>query len=311
MSFDRSKPEFSPRAAVRELIWYGLGAFLSFGLICGWGARHGGLPRNPWLMPLGMFTPMLSAVIVQKLARRPIVGPDGLGFRLGRLRYWVLAPAGCAILIILATPMSFLITPSLMASGSEVVTNTGRLRLPAEDLGLTLTLLLAFTLTLLVGPVLNLPIFLGEEVGWRGFMNPRLIALGGRRGLVVGGAIWAFWHVPVILLGHNYPAHPWLGLLVWVPICVCLNILLEVARQRGGSIVPPALAHGIINQTAMLMLVLFMREDRFVDLLHGPAGLCGLVVLAWPAVWLYRQFDTNTGQLPPASLVGRERADLD
>ncbi len=303
MSFERSTIEFPPRVALRELIFYTLGAFVSFGMICGWGARNGGLAKNPWLVPLGMFTPMLSAMIVQKLARRPILGADGLGFRLGRFRYWVLAPAGCAVLIILASPLSFLITPSLMASGSELVTNTGRLSLPAKDFGLTLTLVLAFALTLLVGPVLNLPIFLGEEVGWRGFMNPRLIALCGRRGLVAGGAIWALWHLPVILLGHNYPAHPWLGLLVWVPICVCLNILLEAARQQGESIVPPALAHGVINQTAMLMFVLFTREDRFVDLLHGPAGLCGLVVLTGPALWMYRQFDADTGKLPPTSPV--------
>ncbi len=154
--------------------------------------------------------------------------------------------------------------------------------------------------TLVVGPVLNLPIYLGEEVGWRGFMNPRLIALLGRRGLVLGGAIWAVWHLPVILLGHNYPRHPWLGLLVWVPICVCLNIFLEAARQAGRSIFAPALAHGIINQGAMLMLVVFTREDRYLDLLHGPAGLAGLLVMVGPAVWIYRSFDVQTGGLTPA-----------
>jgi len=247
MSFDRSPPEFNPRAATRELISYCLGAFIPFALICAWVAGHGGLEKNPMLVPLGMFTPMLSALVVQKLAKRSILGNQGLGFRLGRLRYWVLAPAGCVISILLSFPLSFLMTPGLMASGSEVVANTGRLALPSEGLGLTATLLLAFTLTLTVGPVLNLPIFLGEEVGWRGFMNPRLIALLGRPGLILGGAIWALWHLPMILLGHNYPRHPWLGLLVWVPICICLNILLEAARRAGQSIFPAALSHGIIN----------------------------------------------------------------
>ena len=159
---------------------------------------------------------------------------------------------------------------------------------------MTATLLLAFTLTLTVGPVLNLPIFLGEEVGWRGFMNPRLIALLGRPGLILGGAIWALWHLPMILLGHNYPRHPWLGLLVWVPICICLNILLEAARRAGQSIFPAALSHGIINQTSMLMLVLFAREDRYMDLLHGPAGLSGLLMLIVPAVWIYRRLGEET-----------------
>ena len=295
MSFDRSPPEFSPRAATWELIFYCLGAFLPFALICAWGAGHGGLEKNPLLSPLGMFTPMLSALVVQKFARRPILGVHGLGFRLGRLRSWVLAPAGCVIPILLSFPLSFLMTPGLMASGPEVVANTNRLTLPSEGLGLSATLLLAFTLTLTLGPVLNLPIFLGEEVGWRGFMNPRLLALFGRPGLILGGVLWALWHLPIILLGHNYPHHPWLGLLVWVPICICLNILLEAARQAGRSIFPAALAHGIINQTAMLMLMLFAREDRYLDLLHGPAGLSGLLMLIAPAVWIYRRLGEQIG----------------
>ena len=300
MSFEPSGSAGGPRAATRELIVFGLGAFVAFASLCAWGAGHGGLAANPWVVPLGMLTPMLVALVVQKWAGLPLGGDRGLGFRLGRLRFWALAPAGCFVLILLTFPLSNLMTPGLLASGPEVVANAARLRLPVAGLGLPATLALAFALTLVVGPVLNLPIYLGEEVGWRGFMNPRLIALLGRRGLVLGGAIWAVWHLPVILLGHNYPQHPWLGLLVWVPICVCLNIFLEAARQAGRSIFAPALAHGIINQGAMLMLVVFTREDRYLDLLHGPAGLAGLLVMVGPAVWIYRSFDVQTGGLTPA-----------
>lgn len=297
MSAHRPSPRFNPQVATREVLGFSLGAFLSFALICAWAAQHGGLERNPLLVPLGMCTPMFSAIVVQKLTRRPVLGIDGLGFRLGRLCYWVLTPASCVVLVILSFLLSYLITPGLLASGSEIDANTGKLRLPVADLGLPLTLVIAFGLTLFIGPVLNLPIFLGEEVGWRGFLNPRLIALLGRPGLLLGGAVWAVWHLPVILLGHNYPHHPWLGLWLWIPICVCLNIFLEAARQASGSIFPPALAHGIINQTAMLILLVYTRDSDYEELLHGPAGLSGLLVLILPAIWIYCRFDKETGIL--------------
>jgi len=44
----------------------------------------------------------------------------------------------------------------------------------------------------------------------------------------------------------------------------------------------------------MLMLVLFAREDRYMDLLHGPAGLSGLLMLIVPAVWIYRRLGEET-----------------
>jgi hypothetical protein len=123
----------------------------------------------------------------------------------------------------------------------------------------------------------------------------------GRPGLIVGGAFWALWHLPIILLGHNYPQHPWLGQLTWIPVCACMNILLHALRRVSGSIFPCALAHGAMNQIATLMLVLFVRQDRFIDVLHGPAGLIGLLILLPPAIWTWRFM-----RGPGASPVGRQ-----
>lgn len=42
---------------------------------------------------------------------------------------------------------------------------------------------------------------LGEEMGWRGFVHPRLVDwLGGVRGSLVLGAVWGIWHVPSLWL---------------------------------------------------------------------------------------------------------------
>jgi membrane protease YdiL (CAAX protease family) len=49
-------------------------------------------------------------------------------------------------------------------------------------------------------------ILLGEEIGWRGFMLPRLLQIfKWRSAALVGGLLWSFWHFPV-WLPANYAA---------------------------------------------------------------------------------------------------------
>lgn len=78
---------------------------------------------------------------------------------------------------------------------------------------------------LILGPLINLIFTLGEELGWRGFLLPRLMPLGQWKALIVSGFIWGIWHTPVIAQGHNYPDHPILGILLMTVFCVLLGIL--------------------------------------------------------------------------------------
>lgn len=89
----------------------------------------------------------------------------------------------------------------------------------------------------------------GEEIGWRGFLQPTLERRFGRvRGTLVVGVIWAYWHVPANLAGYNDERHPLLGTLVVFPlIVVSMSFGFAWLRERSGSVWPPALAHGANN----------------------------------------------------------------
>lgn len=90
---------------------------------------------------------------------------------------------------------------------------------------------------------------MGEELGWRGFLQGVLVEkVGTTRGIVLLGLIWSFWHLPALLAGYNYPAHPVLGALVLFPAqLIAASFFLAWLTIRSGSFWPAAIAHGAVN----------------------------------------------------------------
>jgi len=116
---------------------------------------------------------------------------------------------------------------------------------------------------------LNALVAMGEELGWRGFLQGHLIErFGTTRGIAVLGLIWSFWHLPGLLAGYNFPEHPVLGGFVFFPIeLVAVSMFLGWLTLRSGSFWPAAIAHGAGNSieegvTANLhMAVPHLAED--------------------------------------------------
>jgi uncharacterized protein len=97
--------------------------------------------------------------------------------------------------------------------------------------------------------VFNASVAVGEEFGWRGFLQGHLVErLGVTRGLVLLGLIWSFWHLPSLLAGYNYPEHPLLGAFVMFPVTLIgASLFMGWLTIRSGSFWPAALAHGATN----------------------------------------------------------------
>lgn len=99
----------------------------------------------------------------------------------------------------------------------------------------------------LLAPAINMFPALGEEVGWRGYMMPRLKErFGLLNGRLLGGVVWGVWHWPLMLLvgyeyGTNYLGAPLLGLVVWCVVCFALNTLLDILYEKTECIWVPAL----------------------------------------------------------------------
>ncbi len=165
-------------------------------------------------------------------------------------------------------------------------------------------------IVVVVAAPINALAAVGEEIGWRGFLLPRLLPLGTVPAIVVGGVVWALWHAPLILLGYNYPEGPrWLALVCMSGMCIGLGAVLAWLRLRTKSVWPCAIFHGAINAGAGVYALLGMAGDK-VDFRQAtllgwtgwiiPAVLALVLALAWPP---RRQLSDHTASsLPDGSL---------
>ncbi len=112
----------------------------------------------------------------------------------------------------------------------------------------------------LFAPILNGLFTYGEEFGWRGYLLPKLMPLGGRKAVLLSGVIWGIWHAPLIAMGHNYgtnyAGYPWLGILMMTIFCMSFGCFVSWLTLKEGSIWPAVIAHAVLNGLAGISLLL-------------------------------------------------------
>lgn len=107
---------------------------------------------------------------------------------------------------------------------------------------------------------------LGEEIGWRTYLYPKLEELMGPvKAVIVGGIIWGAWHYPAICMGHTfgtgYWGEPWSGFFVFTVSSISMGALLYLVTKKTGSVWPAAIMHAVNNSgTRALILCLDTGE---------------------------------------------------
>jgi membrane protease YdiL (CAAX protease family) len=146
-----------------------------------------------------------------------------------------------------------------------------------------------------------------EEIGWRGYLLPRLRGLGVRPALLLTGLLHGLWHLPIIVGTPLYHAAG--DRLVVVPLFLLTLTLAGVCygylRLTTGSIWPGTIAHGAFN----------VFWDRFnactagaspevVEYWAGESGVLTVAALVVVAGWLSYRLDRVGRGLSGGVLAG-------
>ncbi|MHB9029875.1 MAG: CPBP family intramembrane glutamic endopeptidase, partial [Candidatus Latescibacterota bacterium] len=229
-----------------------------------------------------MLIPGITAILFQKyVAHEPVRETLALWFRPNRwfLAAWFLP----AVLALLAVGTGLLLpgveySPDLSGFFDryrEVLTpeQVERMQRDMEQFPVS-PFWIGLVNGLIAGITINAFFALGEEVAWRGFLVHRLAGLGFWRMAGLTGIIWGVWHAPIILMGHNYPQHPGIGVGMMIVFSLLLTPFLLYVRLKSRSTIAAAIFHGTINGLAGLSILVLAGGN---DLTVGITGLAGFL----------------------------------
>jgi len=241
-----------------------------------------------------MFLPLLvSAALIRFVYHEHLQPALRISFQFNR--WWLVAWAVPPVYALLTFLVSLMIPGVSFAPGMEGMFERYASSLTGEQLVAMqqqlaaapwMPVVLGLLGGLLAGITVNAIAAFGEEAGWRGFLLKSLLPLGFWRASLIIGTIWGLWHAPLILLGHNYPEHPVIGVFMMTLWTILLTPLLNYITLRAKSVLAAAIFHGTLNGTLGLS-ILYVKGGN--DLLVGGTGLAGMLALVIlnVALWQY------------------------
>jgi membrane protease YdiL (CAAX protease family) len=159
-------------------------------------------------------------------------------------------------------------------------------------------------LNLIIGLLLNLLIIIllvvGEEIGFRGYLLPRLRELGSTKAVVISGFLHGTWHLPLILLTSFYLTEG--NRLLTIPLFLLLltaaGVMSGVLRLTTDSLWPSVILHATFNAFLGVFATLTVARSPLTIYIIGESGVLTLAAAASVAFWfLHRSLNTKSTNL--------------
>jgi membrane protease YdiL (CAAX protease family) len=151
----------------------------------------------------------------------------------------------------------------------------------------------------LIGLILTTSFSLVEEVGWRGYLLPRLLPLGTRRALLLNGLLHGLFHMPLMMLTTFYNSEG--DRLIVIPIFLATftaaGVFYGYLRLKTDSVWPAAVTHQVWNTIWETFTAMTVTGLPFVTAyLIGETGIVTLLSLVMVVFWLFKRLEQPTGQ---------------
>lgn len=235
---------------------------------------------------VGGFTPMVAAFVVRKWVTREGFSDAGLRLNIRRWPYYFLAflfPWAVLAAIVLQAKLFGLAQPdlSLLDATHKILPGFAGNTRSGNDVIARLALL----------ALVQSPFAIGEEFGWRGYLQLRLFPSRPLAAAVATGLIWALWHLPLVLRGGELPGDRLTSFLMFCVFTVLVAIILSWLRLRSGSVWVTCVAHSTVDVVlGILSVMIFFKSG-------DPSYVWGLGVLGWIPLGLICTWIVASGRL--------------
>jgi membrane protease YdiL (CAAX protease family) len=233
------------------------------------------LPPGLAMWTLWSFTPTVAALIMLLVVTRDGYSREGwksLGLhRLGLNVWWI----------------AFGVTLLITVAASAIVWATPLASFVVPEGGIINTIISQFLMQVVI---LALTFSLGEEIGMRGYLQPRLMSLGRRRALLLVGLVWGTWHMP--LYYFMAPLFPVGNVLLFLPLfygtIVAASFIFGYLRIYTGSIWPASIAHAVHNAAWSTLAAFTLTSSPVLVNLYlvGDYGILIVVGTVIGAIWV-------------------------
>ena len=232
---------------------------------------------------LAMWAPGIGAIVATKISEGSL---KSLNIRrLGAKRYYLWAWLLFPVLSVLTGVFTVLFRVAEFDPNLTLITQSLAALPEGVPLDPAMIVALQAGSAILIAPLINILFAFGEELGWRGFLLPKLMHLGEWKAILISNVIWGLWHLPAIVQGLNYPGYPVVGVLMMMVFTVLLGTIMSWLYLNTKSPWAPALAHGSVNAVASLSLLILI--PGFDIAIGGTlASVMGWIPLALFVVWL-------------------------
>ena len=293
--------QMDKRADTRRII-----IFLAFAFGIAWVTGlviylTGGLTNSPQLFPhvslalvllatAYMWAPALGNILTRLVTRE---GWKEVGLRPHFKKGWPYWLAGWVLpagMTVFGAAVFFVFFPQYFDASLSLVRQQTAASPALAALSPWLFVAIQLVAAVLISPIANSLATFGEEFGWRGYLMPKLMPLGGRKAMLLIGLIWGVWHWPVIFMGYEYsfkyPGYPWAGPLLFIWVTFGFGTFLGWLTLRSKSIWPAVIGHAAINGiAAAAALVTTGQPNPLLGPL--PVGIIGSLGYALVAIAIF------------------------
>jgi membrane protease YdiL (CAAX protease family) len=296
------------------VITFGI-TYLAEGILILSGFRVTSLPAiiGQYVIAGAMWIPAVAALITIRFVTHEKV--KSIGLRFGPFWKPYLATT---LLIPLAFALTYLLTWLLgisrpdwqLASFFATIAATGVDMSTAPSPTLLLTAL--FFMSLVAAPFINSIFGLGEELGWRGYLLPRLMPLGKWKAYLLLGVIWGLWHAPLVAVGFNYPGSPILGILFMILLTTAIGFYINELTLHYKSAILAGWIHGVFNSQSygIWRALLFANTNPFLGGITGLVGIAVLSLIGFATMQWVKRTETGLPSRPDRELTEEEAAEF-